>query len=183
MLREPLSATLASFPENFHSARLELLEMLRDRGILYRSPTQPILSRDGTSGRWMLDSLAVTLSARGAELAGRWLLQLLQRFGGRQIATYGLTRVPVLQSCILQDSRYCGLLVRKERKQHGSLKLIEGAIDPNEPVILLDDSVSSGMSMEEGTARLEEAGLRVEGGVCLVRFGWYGGYASMQERG
>jgi AMMECR1 domain-containing protein len=39
------------------------------------------------------------------------------------------------------------------------------------------------MSMEEGTARLEEAGLRVEGGVCLVRFGWYGGYASMQERG
>lgn len=183
MLREPLSATLASFPQSFHAARSELLDLLRDRGILYRSPTQPILSRDGTSGRWMLDSLAVTLSARGAELAGQCLLQLLQRFDGRQIATYGLTGVPILQSCILQDHRYRGLLVRKERKQHGSLKLIEGDIDPNEPVILLDDSVSSGMSMEEGTARLEEAGLRVEGGVCLVRFGWYGGYASMQERG
>jgi len=26
-------------------------------------------------------------------------------------------------------------------------------------------------------------GLRVEGGVCLVRFGWYGGFARMQERG
>jgi len=183
MLREPLSATLASFPQSFHAARCELLDLLRDRGILYRSPTQPILSRDGTSGRWMLDSLAVTLSARGAELAGQCLLQLLQRFDGRQIATYGLTGVPLLQSCILQDHRYRGLLVRKERKQHGSLKLIEGDIDPNEPVILLDDSVSSGMSMEAGTARLEEAGLRVEGGVCLVRFGWYGGYASMQERG
>ena len=183
MLREPLSTTLASFPQSFHSARSELLGLLREQGILYRSPTQPILSRDGTSGRWMLDSLAVTLSARGAELAGRCLLQLLQRFDGRQIATYGLTGVPLLQSCILQDYRYRGLLVRKERKQHGSLKLIEGAIDPGEPVILLDDSVSSGMSMEEGTARLEEAGLRVEGGVCLVRFGWYGGYASMQERG
>lgn len=183
MLREPLSATLASFPRSFHSARSELLDLLRDRGILYRSPNQPILSRDGTSGRWMLDSLAVTLSARGAELAGQCLLQLLQRFDGRQIATYGLTGVPILQSCILQDHRYRGLLVRKERKQHGSLKLIEGAIDPSEPVILLDDSVSSGMSMEEGTARLEEAGLRVEGGVCLVRFGWYGGYATMQERG
>jgi AMMECR1 domain-containing protein/orotate phosphoribosyltransferase len=183
MLREPLSATLASFPQSFQSARSELLDLLRQQGILYRSPTQPILSRDGTSGRWMLDSLSVTLSARGAELAGKCLLQLLQRFDGRQIATYGLTGVPILQSCILQDHRYRGLLVRKERKQHGSLKLIEGAIDPREPVILLDDSVSSGMSMEEGTARLEEAGLRVEGGVCLVRFGWYGGYASMQERG
>lgn len=183
MLREPLSATLASFPETFQSARAELLELLRGRGILYRSETQPILSRDGTSARWMLDSLAVTLSPRGAELAGKCLLQLLARFDGRQIATYGLTGVPILQSCILQERSYRGLLVRKERKEHGSLKLIEGVIDPSEPVILLDDSVSSGMSMEEGTARLEEAGLRVEGGVCLVRFGWYGGYARMQERG
>ena len=183
MLREPLSATLASLPEPFHAQRLELLDMLRGRGILYRSQTQPILSRDGSSARWMLDSLAVTLSPRGAALAGKCLLQLLKRFEGRQLATYGLTGVPILQSCVLQDDRYRGLLVRKERKQHGSLKLIEGVVDPAEPVILIDDSVSSGMSMEEATKRLEEEGLRVEGGVCLVRFGWYGGYARMQERG
>ena len=183
MLREPLSATLASLPEPFHAQRLELLDMLRGRGILYRSQTQPILSRDGSSARWMLDSLAVTLSPRGAALAGKCLLQLLKRFEGRQLATYGLTGAPILQSCVLQDDRYRGLLVRKERKQHGSLKLIEGVVDPAEPVILIDDSVSSGMSMEEATKRLEEEGLRVEGGVCLVRFGWYGGYARMQERG
>src|SRR5215213_9991354 len=157
--------------------------MLRGQGILYRSATQPVLSRDGTSARWMLDSLAVTLSPRGAELAGRCVLELLKRFDGRQIATYGLTGVPILQSCILQDDRYRGLLVRKERKQHGSLKLIEGPIDPCEPVILIDDSVSSGTCMSEGTERLEQAGLRVEGGICLVRFGWHGGYALMQERG
>lgn len=183
MLREPLSTMLATLPEDFHSARTELLELLRQRGILHRSETQPILSRDGTSGRWMLDSLGVTLSPRGAKLAGQCLLQLLKRFDGHQLATYGLTGVPILQSCILQDDRYRGLLVRKERKQHGSLKLIEGVIDKSEPVVLIDDSVSSGMSMDEATARLEEAGLRVEGGICLVRFGWYGGYARMQERG
>lgn len=183
MLREPLSTTLAALPESFHSARTELLEMLRRRGILHRSATQPILSRDGSSARWMLDSLAVTLSPRGAELAGRCVLELLKRFDGRQLATYGLTAIPILQSCILQDDKYRGLLVRKERKQHGSLKLIEGEIDPGEPVILIDDSVSSGMSMEEATERLEGAGLRVEGGVCLVRFGWQNGYARMQERG
>ncbi|HYV12926.1 MAG TPA: AMMECR1 domain-containing protein [Pyrinomonadaceae bacterium] len=183
MLREAHSTTLASLPESFQSAHAELLELLQRCGILYRSETQPILSRDGTSARWMLDSLAVTLSPRGAELAGRCVLELLKRFDGRQIATYGLTGVPILQSCILQDNRYHGLLVRKERKQHGSLKLIEGVIDPSEPVILIDDSVSSGTCMTEGTQRLEEAGLRVEGGICLVRFGWQNGYALMQERG
>ena len=132
----------------------------------------------------MLDSLSVTLSPRGGELAASCILELLKRFDGRQIATYGLTAVPILQACVLQSGgRYRGLLVRKERKEHGSLKLIEGQIDPNEPVVLIDDSVSSGMSMTEGCARLEEAGLRVEGGVCLVRFGWHGGYALMQQSG
>ena len=131
----------------------------------------------------MLDSLSVTLSPRGAELAGQCVLELLKRFDGKQIATYGLTGVPILQSCVLQDSRYRGLLVRKERKQHGSCKLIEGEIDPSEPVIIIDDSVSSGTCMTEATERLEAAGLRVEGGICLVRFGWRNGYALMQERG
>lgn len=183
MLRDALSTTLASLPENFHSARVELLDLLRERGILHRSPTQPVLSRDGTSARWMLDSLAVTLSSKGAQLAGKCVLELLKRFDGFQIATYGLTAVPILQSCILQDSRYRGLLIRKERKQHGSLKLIEGPLDPAEPIILIDDSVSSGTCMTEASERLEQAGLRLEGGICLVRFGWHGGYALMQERG
>jgi AMMECR1 domain-containing protein/orotate phosphoribosyltransferase len=183
-LRQALSSVLSSLPDQFHSDRRELLELLIERGILYRTPTQPVLSRDGSSARWMLNSLAVTLTPRGAELAGRCLLELLKRFDGKQIATYGLTAVPILQSCVLQSGgRYHGLLVRKERKKHGSLKLIEGPIDMDEPTILIDDSTSSGMSMEEGCKILEEAGLRVEGGVCLVRFGWYGGYALMQERG
>ena len=69
MLRDALSTTLASLPD-FHSARDELIEMLRRQAILYRSESQPVLSRDGTSARWMLDSLSVTLSPRGAQLAG-----------------------------------------------------------------------------------------------------------------
>src|SRR5215467_517845 len=183
-LREALKTILTKMPEQFHLDREELLDVLVKRGILYRTPTQPVLSRDGTSARWMLDSLAVTLTPRGAELAGRCVLELLSHFDGRQIATYGLTAVPIVQSCILQSGgRYRGLLVRQKRKEHGSLKLIEGQIDPNEPVILIDDSISSGISMQEGCKILEAAGLRVEGGVALVRFGWYGGYGAMQERG
>src|SRR5215213_2900121 len=179
-----MSSLFSSLSERFRSDRKELLEMLLRQGILHRTETQPVLSRDGTSARWMLDSLAVTLNPRGAELAGRCMLELLKQFDGKQIAAYGLTGVPILQSCILQSGgRYRGLLVRKERKKHGSLKLIEGHIDPDEPTIIIDDSISSGMSMEEGCKILEEAGLRVEGGVALVRFGWYGGYALMQERG
>jgi orotate phosphoribosyltransferase/AMMECR1 domain-containing protein len=164
--------------------REELLQLILRDGILRRSQTQPVLSRDGSSAEWMLDTLSVSMQPRGAELAGRCLLELMQKFEGRQIATCGLTGVPLMQSAVLQSGgRYHGLIVRKERKAHGSLKRVEGRIDFEEPTILLDDSVSSGTSMLEGTAFLEEAGLRVEGGVVLVRFGWDGGFARMRERG
>ncbi len=166
------------------SERDELLRLILRDGILHRSPTQPVLSRDGSSARWMLDSLSVSMNPRGALLAGRCLLTLLGKFDGRQIATYGTTGIPLMQSVILQSgNRYHGLIVRKEKKAHGSVKRIEGRIDLDEPVILLDDSVSSGLSMREGTAYLEEAGLRVEGGLVLVRFGWDAGFARMRERG
>jgi orotate phosphoribosyltransferase/AMMECR1 domain-containing protein len=178
------SEGLARLPASFHADRDELLRLMRKDAILYQSDTQPVLSRDGSSARWMLNSLQVTLTARGAELAGRCVLALLRRFEGRQIATLGLTAVPILNSVIAQSGgRYHGLLVRHERKKHGSLKLIEGPIDPAEPIVLIDDSISSGTSMQQACDTLRAAGLRVEGGIFLVRFGWYGGFARMQEQG
>ncbi|WP_224246888.1 hypothetical protein [Hyalangium gracile] len=169
---------------SFSSNRQELLELLLHDGIL-RESTAPHGS-DGPEPEnpWRLDSLGVTLSSRGAELAGRCLLQLLEKFEGKQLATFGTTGVPLLQSCVLlSKGRYHGLLVRKEREGSGSPKLIEGRIEPSEPVIIINDSIGLETSMEEATARLEEAGLRVEGGVCLVRFGYEGGFSRMRERG
>ena len=181
---EAWSDILARLPASFHATREDLLALMRKEAILHESPTQPILSRDGSTARWMLNSLQVTLTSHGAELAGRCVLELLKRFEGRQLATLGLTAVPVLNACIMQSGgRYHGLLVRKERKQHGSLKLIEGPIDPHEPTIVIDDSIASGSSMQLACDTLRDAGIRVEGGIFLVRFGWHGGYARMQEQG
>ncbi len=165
-------------------ARSELLARLLRDGILYRSPSQPVVSRDGTPANWMLNSLAVTLTTDGAELAGRCVLDLLHNFEGRQIATYGLTGIPILQSCVLQSGgRYRGLLIRKQPKTSGALKVVEGPLDPAEPIVVVDDSISSGISMTESCRLLEAAGLRVEGGVFLVRFAWDRGFGRMVERG
>lgn len=161
-----------------------LLSLILQDGILFRTPTQPILSRDGTSGRWMLNSLAVSLTYEGIQLAAACLLELLSKFEGRQIATYGTTAIPLVTACVMQGGgKYEALLVRKERKPHGSLKLIEGRINRDEPVIMIDDSVSSGISMQKCRDVLEADGFRVEGGISLVRFGWYGGFALLQEQG
>src|SRR3954465_5347980 len=181
----PLLAPLPSLPPAPPAAeRAELLPRPRRHGILRRSEEQPVRSRDGSSARWMLDSLPVTMTPRGGALAAGALLRLLERFEGRQLATLGLTGVPLLQGCVLQGGgRYSGLLVRKERKAHGSLKLIEGRLDPDEPVVQVDDSISSGHSMLTCARVLTEAGFEVEGAVALVGFGYERGPARLVEAG
>jgi orotate phosphoribosyltransferase/AMMECR1 domain-containing protein len=175
---------LSSVSELLKPGSAELLDLLLEQGILHRSETQPVLSRDGASARWMLDSLAVTLRPRGAELAGKLMLEKLRNFDGRQLATFGLTAVPILQSIVLQSGAgHWGLLVRREPKSHGSKKLIEGKIDPDEPVIMIEDSIASGTNVSQGIATLEAAGLRVEGSIALVRFGWEGGVSDLQAHG
>jgi orotate phosphoribosyltransferase len=175
---------LSAVSQSCGTAREELLGLLLRDGILRRSDTQPVLSRDGSPARWMLDSLPVTLSPRGAELAAALVLERVRSFDGRQLATHGVTAIPILQSAVLQSGgRYHGLLVRNERKPHGARKLIEGRIDLDEPVIMIEDSIASGTSVSEGIAKLEAAGLRVEGCVALVRFGWEGGCSDLRERG
>jgi orotate phosphoribosyltransferase len=167
--------------ESAHEARAPLLERILADGLLFKSASQPIVLSDGRDARWMLDSLAVSMSPRGAELSAACLLDKLSRFEGRQLATYGTIGIPLMQSCIAASKgRHWGLIVRKERKQHGSLKLIEGKIDPLEPVVLIDDSIASGRSIRAGYEALTAAGLHVEGAVCLVRFS-YEGVAELEE--
>jgi orotate phosphoribosyltransferase len=167
----------------FDSDRHELERLLCARGIRRSTPDHPLCFPDGRQARWMLDSLRVSLTARGAELAGRCLWALLQRFHARQVATYGTTAIPLLQSCILQSGGALrGLLIRKEPKR-ASGQRIEGDFDPSEPVVLIDDSIHSGNELTAGIEILRQAGAWVEGAVVLVRFGWGGGFARLQARG
>ncbi|MGE0403703.1 MAG: AMMECR1 domain-containing protein [Kofleriaceae bacterium] len=171
--------------DSIDAARSELLDLLCSDGIYWSTPEQPIVTASGTPARWMLDSMRVTLTKRGAELAARCLLDCLARFDvtAAQLATMGVTAVSLVDACVARDDRYHGLIVRKEKKAWGSMKLVEGPVDPALPVIIVDDSISSGTAMVRCLTTLEEAGLRVLGAVCLVRFAWYGGYARMQAGG
>lgn len=131
----------------------------------------------------MLDSLQLTLGAEGASLAARCLEPLLRTFESRQLATYGTTAVPLLESCLLHlGEPWHGLLIRKERKLHGANKLVEGQLDLTQPVVLVDDTLATGESVFRAAEALLEEGLDVEGVVCLVRYG-AGGVSRVEERG
>lgn len=162
-----------------------LLQLILEQGILHDRADHPLIARDGkTHLQWIMNFLGISLNHEALQLAAQQTLKLLNQFKGRQLATIGTAAVPLLSACILQSGgKYSGLMVRTKRKAYGTASLIDGRINQAESVIVVDDSIGSGNNMLDCIAKLEQAGLHVEGCVCLVRFGYDSGYAALVERG
>jgi orotate phosphoribosyltransferase/AMMECR1 domain-containing protein len=156
--------------------REELRRMLLSDGILKANVEQPISGRNGLRVPWMFYSWNCSLTRSGAMLMGQCFLDCLHSYQSTQLASFGYTGVPLLMSCLLAgDGRYTGLVIREARKQYGSSRQIEGPADKSKPVVIIDDSLSSGTSLRKGIQVLEEEGFQVEGAVVLVNFPFRGG--------
>ena len=71
---------------------------------------------------------------------------------------------------------------RKEQKDYGTKKMIEGIFQAGERVLVIDDLVTTGGSKFEAIAPLEEAGLKVKDIVVLVDRE-QGGKQQLKEKG
>ena len=115
-------------------------------------------------------------------------------FDARKIAMYPeLLRYVAFQMklCMLQSDWVCGvpygalalstavslttniplMVVRKEKKDHGTKKQIEGDYKKGDNVIVIEDVVNTGSSMNKLCKLLEDAGLHVIMKICIVNRG------------
>ena len=153
-----------------------LAACLSRHGILYASPDQPIRHLDGAPAPWAFYSWNATLTADGLRLAARCILERLRGFKATQLASIGYTGLPLLSACVLLgEGRYTGLCIRNTRKKHVSCRRVEGPLDISAPVVIIDDSVSSGNSIAEAIRAIEAEGAEVEGAIALVQFPHRGG--------
>jgi orotate phosphoribosyltransferase len=60
------------------------------------------------------------------------------------------------------------LIVRKEQKEYGTARRLEGDFEDGEEVCLVEDVVTSGGAAVEAVRALREAGLTVRTAVCVV---------------
>jgi orotate phosphoribosyltransferase len=90
------------------------------------------------------------------------------------VAGVALGGCPLASAVSLTSDRYGralpALYVRKETKDHGTRRLVEGeaALEPGTPVVLLEDVITTGGSTLRAVEALRGAGIEVAGVMVLV---------------
>ena len=76
---------------------------------------------------------------------------------------------PLACAAIAADPGLLGFFVRKERKEHGLQRWIEGPVlEPGARCLVVEDVVTTGGSTVKAIERVREDGLEVVGVVCVL---------------
>jgi orotate phosphoribosyltransferase len=147
-------------------ARQELLEMLARQSFRLGEFK---LSSGGTSD-YYVDCRTTTLDARGAQLTGQVFLETIREQGWKPDAIGGLTMGadPIVVAVAVTSGKIHGFLVRKQEKQHGTGRRIEGYAQKGARVVIVDDVCTTGSSTIQAIEAAREFGFDVIGAMCLV---------------
>jgi orotate phosphoribosyltransferase len=89
------------------------------------------------------------------------------RLDGERLAGVALGAVPLVAATSLAtDTPY--VIARKEGKEYGTANRIEGELEADESVVVIEDIATTGQSALDAVAALREAGARVERVLVVV---------------
>ena len=162
-----------------------ILELAIDKGALTFGEFR--LSSGGTSS-YYFDGRIVTLDPAGSYHVARAFLPMLRECGADAIAGPTLGADPIVAAVALlshQDgggASIPGLIVRKEAKEHGGKRAIEGTVVPGSRVAVVDDACSTGGSLFHAIDAVEDAGCDVVKVLAIIDR-HQGGSAELRRRG
>ena len=128
----------------------------------------------GREASFYLDAKQVVLDAHGAMLVGRAILERLRSLGPLPAAVGGMSigADPITSAVItmagVEGLPLKGFMVRKEPKDHGTKKYVEGPVEPGQRVVIVEDVTTTGGSSLLAIDRVHEFGLIVERVVTVI---------------
>ena len=141
--------------------RSQLIDLVRNHALQFGDFTLA----SGKKASFYLDCRKLTLHPLGANQIGAGMLQLLasqmpQAIGGMAIGADPITAATIT----LAGQRgldLLGFIVRKEAKQHGTGRQVEGPVQPGMTAVIVEDVVTSGGSALKAVEAAREFGLTV----------------------
>jgi orotate phosphoribosyltransferase len=107
----------------------------------------------------------------------------LSRLGISQVAGRGYGSFALVGGMLATSHNLRSVLIRDERKRYGFQELLEGSIDPCEPVAIIDDLLSTGRTALGSAAILREHAMHPTILLTVFRYSWRGGRELLRYHG
>jgi orotate phosphoribosyltransferase len=150
--------------------REQLRHLLKSQSLMFGDFTLA----SGKTSTFYFDSKKTTLLPDGAWLTARAVLGVIREQGIEAEAIGGLTLgadpivCPVAALSHVEGPRLRAFIVRKEAKEHGTGRRIEGNLPAKSRVIIVDDVVTTAGSTVKAIEAAEAEGHTVVAVICLV---------------
>ena len=144
-----------------------LLRSLRDHALVIGEVT---LS-SGRTAQYYVDARRTLLLPEPFHAAGMLVAQEARRLGASAVGGPVMGAVPIACAAIgaVPDGDLKAFFVRKDRKEHGLQRWVEGPeIGADERALVVEDTVTTGGSFVEAIERLHEEGVPLAGALSIV---------------
>ncbi len=162
----------------------DLITLLHSKSIRFGDFTLA----SGAHSPWYIDCRLSTMSAQGQALVGKLALARIRATGWQPDAVGGLTMGadPVAYAIAHASAGTLAPVdafsVRKQAKEHGTGRRIEGNFQPGSRVVVVEDVITSGQSALTAVDAVRAEGGEVLGVLALVDRE-SGGRAAIEQRG
>jgi len=152
--------------ERLESARAQLISDLREHALVIGRVT---LS-SGAEAEYYVDARRALMRPTGFRAAGELIAAEARRLGARAVGGPVMAAIPLACAAIAAHGGedLVGFFVRKERKKHGLQRWVEGAAEPGDRVLVVEDTVTTGGSVISAIERIREEGFEIAGALCIV---------------
>jgi len=150
--------------------RTTLRELLRARSVR----TGDFVLASGARSTYYIDARLTTMSGSGQLLIGRRGLHEIDARGWTPDAVGGLTlgadpvAYAIAHAAAAAGRTIDAFTVRKQAKEHGTGRLIEGNLREGSRVLIVEDVITSGESALRAIRAVEELGARIIGVLSVV---------------
>ena len=146
-------------------ARARLIEELREHALVIGEVTLT----SGATAQYYVDAKRAILLPAGFRALGELVAEEARERGATAVGGMTMGADPVACSALAAGADVKAFFVRKEKKQHGLQRWVEGPLlEPGERCLVVEDVVTTGGSTVRAIERIREEGFEIVGVVSVL---------------
>lgn len=145
--------------------RSRLQKILAETAIIHTSEDTPLLGKNGFPQAWLADIRGAFFNPEALDLITDLFWEQFAAQRPLQVTGMEVAAIPLVTAILAKASQrgytdVNAFIIRKERKEDGRTRIIEGT-PTTAPVVLVDDLINSGQSLEKCRVVLQREGLTI----------------------